>query len=262
MMLRSVLNKFAIAAVVFHLAPNAASAIDVCGPIPAGTTWTLADSPVQVRCDLSIAELTVDAGVEILLDEGVGIEVAGVLRVLGTRDYPVMIKPAPNNPNGWRHISFQDTPPGSEINWAVIEGATESALRLIRSSPEIRHVTFRENAAERGGAIYAEIDEDLFVTNSVFEFNHSALEGAGAYVTGPAMPGEATLAVTESLFRENTAGTSSTRAHVSGGRPLRERKLANHKDSLHFQHHGRLHDLHLRRQVRAWFRRVSRIRLS
>ena len=216
-MLRSVLTRLAIATVFFHLAPGSAFAIDVCGPIPAGTTWSLADSPVQVRCDLSVAELTVDAGVEILMDEGVGIEVAGILRILGTRDYPVTIKPAPDNPSGWRHISFQDTPPGSEINWAVIEGATDSALRLIRSSPEIRHVTFRANAAEVGGAIYAEIDEDLLILNSVFENNHAALIGAGVYVTGPATPGEATLVVTESLFRENTAGTSSTQAHVSGG---------------------------------------------
>lgn len=203
------------------LAPVRARA-DACGQI-VGEVWTLADSPVRVQCDLDIAELVVDAGVEIVVEGDYAIVVSGVLRVLGTRDADVVIIPSATNTTGWKGFYLEDVADGSEFRWTRIEGAHDSALYLVRSTPLIDHVSFVDNRGGYGGyggAIRAELavsNADLEVRHSRFEGNVASRAGGAVYLAGPAGEGEAALVVLESRFIQNTAGSSAARNNTAGG---------------------------------------------
>jgi predicted outer membrane repeat protein len=216
----SALTCAAVASVFILIGTAAEAALTVCGPVGAGTIWSRADSPVSITCDLIVAELTVEAGVQVVVAGTYQIVVDGILRSLGTRELPVIFEPAPGNVSGWRGFLFQDVIDGSIFRWSRIEGATNSAVRLVRSTPVFDHVTFRNNSATRGGAIYAELaNRDLTFTHSHFANNRAVTQGGAIYATGPTGPGAGTLVVTDSLFARNIAGTTAPTGtqHAFGG---------------------------------------------
>jgi predicted outer membrane repeat protein len=191
-----------------------------CGLINQGTVWSLADSPVNVTCDLDVAELSIDAGVEVRIAGDYEIVVSGVIHSLGTEESTVVFKPSDENVTGWGGLYFEDTMNGSEFRWTRIEGATSSAVHLIRSTPIIDHAAFKNNAASYyGGAVYAElVGNDLQIGDSLFLNNYAGTAGGAVYVTGPTGLGEAALILTDSVFRENHAGTTNTtRNNTAGG---------------------------------------------
>ena len=207
-------------AIVIGLARRADASIAVCGQVGAGTVWSVADSPVTVTCDLSVAELTVEAGVQVLVAGNYQIVVDGILRSLGTRESPVVFKPTASNAAGWRGFLFQDVIDGSLFRWSQIEGATDSAVRVLRSNPVFDHVTFRNNSAARGGAIYAELaNRDLQIVSSHFSNNRAVTHGGAVYVAGPTGTGSGALVVTDSFFARNIAGTTAPTGtqHAFGG---------------------------------------------
>ena len=196
-----------------------AHAINVFGVIPNETVWSSADSPVHVVGDLDIAGLTVEPGVEIRLTGDYEIVVSGVIRSLGSQESPVVFRPSDDNPAGWRGFYFEDSDSGSEFRWTRIEGANSSGVHIVRSNPSFDHVTFEGNRATYGGAIRAEIlDDNLRITNSLFVNNLASTAGGAIYAVGPTGPADAVLEVTESVFRQNNAGTTNdTQENTFGG---------------------------------------------
>jgi RHS repeat-associated protein len=117
-----------------------AVATNVCGVISTNTTWSLANSPYLVTCDV-----TVNAGVTLTVDPGVVVKfgfccatlyVNGALTANGTADQPITFTsvsddsvggdsnndgnastPAPGN---WGAIRFSNTSTGSVLNHAVV----------------------------------------------------------------------------------------------------------------------------------------------
>ncbi|MCB1859753.1 MAG: hypothetical protein KDI63_15875, partial [Gammaproteobacteria bacterium] len=189
----------------------------VCGLIEAAH-WLAEDSPVSVSCDLNIAELTIEPGVVVQMSGEYQIVVSGVLRSLGTEVLPVVFRPAEENSAGWKGLYFEDTVAGSEFVWTEIEGATDSGVHLVRSSPSFDSVTFRGNSATYGGAIWANLsDSDLRIINSQFVDNFASTAGGAIYMTGPTEPDAAALEVSNTLFLRNHAGTTSTLQNTAGG---------------------------------------------
>jgi len=179
--------------------------------------WTQSDSPVRVTCDLDIDGLTIEAGVEVVLLGDFRIEVDGYLQTHGTATQPVRFYPA-QGVAGWRGLSFVDAPPGSQLVWTEIEGATDSGLRLVRSSPELDHVVFRGNSATNGGGLYAEIlDQELTLTRCFFVDNYADSVGGAIYVLGPSGPADPGLVLDGSVFLDNAAGTTGTNHNTAGG---------------------------------------------
>jgi hypothetical protein len=103
------MKKIVIVGFLILLCRNA-TALDVCGVIPDGAVWSIADSPVNVICDLNIAGLTVEPGVEVHVTGDYEIVVAGVIRSLGTLESPVVFKPADDNDAGWGGPGGRATP--------------------------------------------------------------------------------------------------------------------------------------------------------
>jgi predicted outer membrane repeat protein len=208
-----------IMALIFVLfGTNMSNALEVCGLIEDGTVWGTADSPIEVTCDLNIAGLTIEPGVEVLLNGNYEIVVNGYIHSQGEEGSEVVFKPADTNTEGWAGFYFVDTIPGSEFNWTIIEGANNSAFRLVRSTPLFEYCTIRNNSAVYGGGMNIEIgDTDLVIRNCSFEENYASKYGGAIYLTGIIVPGGARLVVEDSSFSLNNVGTTSLRDSTSGG---------------------------------------------
>jgi len=214
----SLITMCLIALLLTLLWGSAKAATDVCGSINQGEAWSLADSPVRVSCDLDVASLTIEPGVEVHVTGDYEIVVAGEINVRGTEEFPVVFKPSDDNTTGWGGFYFEDAPDGSVFQWVEIKGATSSAVHLIRSSPIFEYVTFSNNSASYGGAIRVELlANDLHISNSLFLNNFAKVAGGAIHSVGPTGLEEARLVVTESVFRANNAGTTATRQNTVGG---------------------------------------------
>ncbi len=213
-----ILESSSIASLLLLLWTQSSAAIDVCGAV-LDETWSIADSPVMVTCDLRIAELKIDPGVEVHVAGDYDIVVNGILRVLGTRESPVVFKSAAGNALGWAGIYFEDTIDGSAFLWTRIEGSNHSGLHLVRSYPTLDYVTFRGNSGPNGGGLLAELsDRNLRLNNCLFADNHADTAGGAIRAVGPTGPDDAVLEVSECVFRQNSAGTTDdTRHNTRGG---------------------------------------------
>ncbi len=210
--------QIAVLALFSFAARDTTAQLTACGAIPGGTVWSLADSPVTVTCDLSIADLTIDAGVEVLIDGNHEIVVTGTIRTLGLPMSPVVIKPTPGLVGGWGGFFFQDTVDGSQFRWTTIAGANDSAVHLVRSYPTFDHVSFLDNRAAQGGALRAELlDKDLTLSDCIFEGNDATLAGGAIFCSGPTGPDDGTLIVESCAFFDNQAGTTATSQDTRGG---------------------------------------------
>ena len=214
------MRAMSLAGLVLLFGASPSAGVEVCGLIPDGEVWRVEDSPVQVTCNLNIAGLRVDPGVEVLVDGDFEIVVNGTIRALGTAKKPVVFKPADANTEGWEGFYFEDAIPGSEFRWCEIEGSNSSGIHLVRSNPAIAHCTFRDNAAAYGGAIRVQLGEkDQQVTDSFFVGNYASTGGGAICSIGPTDTDAASLEISRSVFVDNHAGTtgSSTRHNTYGG---------------------------------------------
>ena len=189
--------------------------------IPGGTevydTWTPAGSPYCITGDVQVSMLTIEPDVIVEFAGNFGITVNGILKIVGTQEYPVLLKPAADNTEGWKGIYFEDTMTGSEFEWCRFEGARSSAVHLVNSNPPFRHCTFADNRGSYGGGIRAELnDGDLIIENCRFFKNYADVSGGAIY----AMLETGTLMVNDCSFRENKANPDYAGRDASGGAVL------------------------------------------
>lgn len=199
---------------LFALGQSHAAATEVAGDI-VGQVWEQSMSPVRVIDNLTVASLTIMPGVMVEFAGDFLVTVNGVLRVLGARGAPVILRPAgDNSAGGWRGIYFEDTQPGSTFQWCHIEGALASAVHAVRSYPAFEHCTFTGNSGSNGGAIRAEFnDGDLIIDACAFEGNWAATAGGAVWAT----TGTGTLVVSNSTFDKNIANPNYEKRNTSGG---------------------------------------------
>ena len=100
---------------------TAAHATAVSGTI-ATTTWTKAGSPYVVTGTTAVPAnetLTIEAGVDVLFDTGVGLLVSGALHVHGAVDDSVRF--VPSDSGGWGGIRIENAD-SSSLSWCRISG--------------------------------------------------------------------------------------------------------------------------------------------
>lgn len=193
--------------------------INVCGNIGSGEVWSIEDSPVTVICNLNIADLRIEPGVEVLISGDYELVVSGIIHSVGSEALPVIFKPSPEV-DGWKGFFFEDTIAGSEFVWTHIEGSSSSGVHIIRSSPSFDHVTFENNSGSQGGAISVDFNgstHDLRISNSLFFNNFASSSGGAIYFVGSPSSEAAGLRVSDSVFLKNFAGTTSTRQNTKAG---------------------------------------------
>jgi len=119
--------------------------------------WTKANSPYHVNGDLVVAGLEIQPGVQVRFQGDYVLEVAGVLRAVGTRDDPIVF--SRNDNGGWQGIFFNHSPQGSELRWCIVSKAVNSGIRIADSPPVLDHCTIRENTSPgNGGGVWANLE--------------------------------------------------------------------------------------------------------
>ncbi|MBN1132126.1 MAG: T9SS type A sorting domain-containing protein [Bacteroidales bacterium] len=157
-----------------------------------GETWIKAKSPYMVTGDVMVASLTVEPGVQIRFTDNFKFEIAGKINANGTQSDPIIFT---GDSTGlmWNGLLLQNTVPGSELNWCIIEQADNSGIRIIDSYPSINNCTIRNNTSLNSGAglyIVLTSQDILKINNCQIENNQNltnykipASNGGGIYVS-------------------------------------------------------------------------------
>ncbi len=181
------------------------SATSLSGVLNSDRTIRAADSPVTITADLSVPEgrcLTIEAGVEVRLSEGVCVLVEGELQALGQKQFPIRFLPAEDGVR-WGNVKLlgsKDEPGWDEQgDWIPDSHASRllhceflgggrvpdldydgGAVYLRGSSGVIRDCLFRDNQAERGGGLVCYNFAQPWVEGCTFEDNRALLDDGGA----------------------------------------------------------------------------------
>jgi len=153
--------------------------------------WTADMSPIVLSKTFDVdstTRLVVDAGVEVRLDQGVGIQVEGELVVDGSEEEPVLFTSnvtGPISPNYWAGVRLLIGPEGRlhEVNYAAFEGA-DVGLLVISTDAIINECSFfmnRYGLHGRGDA-YLTVVDCTFLENSVLGLEFEG--GADGWVVG------------------------------------------------------------------------------
>ena len=108
-----------IAAAVFGASPASGQApcvTTVPGGVVAAQTWRATGSPYCVTGDIQVSLLTIQPGVQVLVDGPYEIDVLSTITAVGTAAAPILF--AAKNPLlPWKGLSFVNTPAGSAFAW-------------------------------------------------------------------------------------------------------------------------------------------------
>lgn len=154
--------------------------------------WSKSGSPYYVEGNINVASLTIEEGVKVVFLDNYKFEVSGKITAKGTRAEPIYFTQDPVN-EGWGGILFQNSPPGSELQWCVIERAVNSGVRIIESTPGLRNCIIRENSTlDSGGGLkiyLSTTSDDLDISNCIIDSNSTKTRysepssyGGGIYI--------------------------------------------------------------------------------
>lgn len=139
-------------------------------------TWSPDDGPIVIDESIEIDETTrlvIEAGVEVRLDKGKGIQVKGHLLVQGTAQEPVLFTAnntsVPLGPDSWESIRLLSESAGRthQVQHAMFQGA-RTGLLVSSTGALVQDCTFtlgRYGLVARGGA-QVEVRSSDFINNS------------------------------------------------------------------------------------------------
>lgn len=187
------------------------------GGVVVGETWTTAGSPYCVTGDITVSLLTIEPGVQVLVDGPFKIEVLTTITAIGTAAEPILFsaKDPADTENLWHGLKFQSTPAGSNLTHCIIEHSSDSGLSLINSSPILKNIILRNNSTtDTGGGLDAVIDEgDLVLQDCTVTDNTSGSHGGGIN----AIMGTGSLRLSRCVVSNNTANISNASRNAVGG---------------------------------------------
>lgn len=160
---------------------RSAQALTACGNILSDTTWTAANNPVSLTCDVTVypgVTLTIDPGVNVVATPSFSLRVRGLLIVAGSASQPVGFTSA-SPPTKWGGISFETTQGGrGTISFAQISHAnTGTSVQCCWGAnppATILDSTYSNNAVAIGGYSGNRIE----IRRSTFTSNTQALNTA------------------------------------------------------------------------------------
>lgn len=198
-----------------------ATALPVCNTIlPEGlvadATWTAANSPYCVTGDLRVSLLTIEAGVEVLVDGPYEINVLSTITATGSAAAPIRFA-ARNRNVPWKGLRFQNTPEGSSFAHCRFEDSQRSALTLTDAEGmPISHSVFTNNTTEgQGGAINAvRVSGALEISSSQFVTNSATRDGGAIHAL---MNANSVLTIVDSVFDGNVANPAYANGGYVGG---------------------------------------------
>jgi hypothetical protein len=166
-------------------------ATTVCGNVSG--TWTLAGSPYEATCDLTIPlgqTLTIEPGVIVKFRGHYKFTILGTITAIGTeQDSIIFTRARHNDASRWWGLRFSgEGSNASQLAYCVIEygratgghsdyGSTGGGIQTIFSSPEVRHCTIRNNTAEYAGGGICCYDGTALFSHCVITGNEASFGG-------------------------------------------------------------------------------------
>ena len=186
-------------------------------------TWDAAGSPYCVTGDIVVGNLTIDPGVEVLVDGPYEISVFTTITAIGTSTAPIRFSaklPDPPDNQRWRGIKFQDAPSGSTLSHVIIEYSSDAAISVNGASvPDLAHCLIQHNSnASHGGAIAADtVSGNTSITDCIFQDNYAGTGGGSGWGGAIALSNVGgDLLIADSTFRNNSS-LSAAGAITAGG---------------------------------------------
>ncbi len=142
--------------------------------------WTLSGSPFCVLGDIQVQDLTVDPGVEVLVDPGFSIRVTGSLTAIGSSALPIRFT-ARAAGQRWRGLVLDHTQ-GSRLVSCEISLASASGLQILEAAPALDSCTFFDNSSDtNGGALRIQLGSGgpIRLTGCVLRDNVAVVNGGG-----------------------------------------------------------------------------------
>ena len=200
------------------LAAPLSSETSVSGGDVSGT-WDAAGSPYLIQGDITVPAgetLTIEPGVEVLLQGWYSLTVNGMLIANGTESQPILF--GGGHPTaGWLGVRFVGASDNSSLTFAIVEnGRATGANPLDRgggiyidnSSPVISHSTIRNNFAKySGGGIFLNNSNATLTANTIT--NNTAGQGSSSNGGGLA------IWYSDPVLTDNVVSGNSV--YISGG---------------------------------------------
>jgi hypothetical protein len=177
----------------------AQGATSVCGPVTG--TWTSNNSPYLVTCDVQVYALTIQPGVEVRVQGPYVLEVVTWLQAQGASNAPIVFTNE-TSVAGWKGIYFNNSL-ASSLTYCHIHGSTNTAVRIVNSSPTLTACLISRNSGPSpgGGGVYVNGGTALIDHCSVS--NNSASVGVGLYLAA------GHCQVTSTVIKNNNSPTGS-----------------------------------------------------
>lgn len=199
-------------------------------------TWTIAGSPYCITGNVTLANVTIDPGVCVIVDPDATITVATGLNASGTAAQPITFT-ASNATRGWGGLIFNSSATTSVLRHCCVEetgGASGSstvgtAVRINNTLPTIEHCTFRRCGRDgtggsvagpsTGGALNIVLSGGLalLVENCVFEESFALVTGGAIQAV---LDNGASLALRDCVIRHGRArrsGSGTPAGNSAGG---------------------------------------------
>jgi hypothetical protein len=184
--------------------------------------WTLDGSPYLVNCDIEIASLVIDPGVEVLATGNYQISVVnGVIEAVGTEDLPIVFSRA-EAVSDWKGLRLINAASQSELAHCVIERSTRYGLYMETAEgamPHIHHCRIANNVNDNhpgepptrwvtasAGGVY--VVGDMVFEDCIVEDNFTATSYSnedGSICRGGGVCADGTLTLVRCRVRGNTA---------------------------------------------------------
>jgi Bacterial Ig-like domain (group 1) len=214
----ALISGFLLFALIFSARSLPARAADVnacqSGTINSDTTWSIANSPVEICVSgVTVAQgatLTVDPGVTVKFDNSTtnSIYVQGALSAIGTPTQPVTFTGMTASPGSWGGLSVDavGTPARLTLDHAVLQygginGPYGAQVYADRGQVSIGHSTLASGA---GNGLYTTVNTTFAISNTAFTDNGRA----ALFLASPA---------TDLLMTHLTASGNGTDAVVVSG---------------------------------------------
>lgn len=132
------------------LTTAAPAATDKSGMI-AGETWTLAMSPIRVVGDITVVNLTIQRGVEVLFTGNYLFDCQGVLHAAGNATNKIWFHG--DTGTTWKGIRFQNSSPGSYMDYCIVQNSNSGGVNVTDSFPIISNCEIKNNTQATGGGL-------------------------------------------------------------------------------------------------------------
>ena len=182
----------------------------------AGETWSKAMSPIRVVGDITVANLTIQPGVEVLFTGNYTFDCLGVLKAHGGEGVDRIWFHGDTGIT-WQGIGFPTGSPGSVMDYCIVQNSSATGIAITDCFPAISNCEIMDNSTTGvGGGVWislSNVQGTLVLSGCTIKSNTSTVgAGGGVYVSAGA---NAVVRFTDCEFINNVA--LSTSGYASGG---------------------------------------------